>query len=126
MASPTNAWSLSKNSTACPIDNCVGNAGTSICATHFGIELESVLAFKKDPLESTISEYNLDTNIIKTPADYEHRSLLELDEITTNPSYDCRWRSPSWALHVPETDIVCQSKLHKSCSSTSYIVESNG
>ncbi|OAG37746.1 hypothetical protein AYO21_07989 [Fonsecaea monophora] len=96
-----------------PTDPCMGNVDATNRATHFGIELEFVLAFREDLLESIISKYNLDADIIKTLADYEHRSLIEHDNIGTNPSYECRWRHPSWALHVPETDIVCNSKLHK-------------
>ncbi|OAP55126.1 hypothetical protein AYL99_10826 [Fonsecaea erecta] len=91
---------------------CATGADTAICATHFGIELEFVLAFKEDLLKSVISEYDLDATIIKKLTAYEHRSLIEHD-VNPNPAYDCRWRYPSWALHVPETDMACTSKLHK-------------
>ncbi|KIW26470.1 uncharacterized protein PV07_09563 [Cladophialophora immunda] len=109
----TTPQSPSQTSISSSIDTFTTNRDAVICATHFGIELEFVLAFREDRLKSIISEYNLDADVIRTLADYEHRSLIEHDHMGTNPSYECRWRHPSWALHVPETDIVCTSNLHK-------------
>ncbi|KIX94032.1 uncharacterized protein Z520_10369 [Fonsecaea multimorphosa CBS 102226] len=109
----TPSQSPSKKPRSSPIDTCATNADAATTVTHFGIELEFVLAFKEDLLKSIIAKYHLDAHIIKTLADYEHRSLLEHDNIDTNPSYNCRWRYPSWALHVPETDMACTSRLHK-------------
>ncbi|KIW72105.1 hypothetical protein PV04_00325 [Phialophora macrospora] len=89
---------------------------SSVHATTFGIELEFVFAFKEDLLKHVISKYNLGADIIKTLAADEHQLVVATEQVANGvpvPAYDCRTRTPSWALHVPETDLTCQMKQFK-------------
>ncbi|EXJ96200.1 hypothetical protein A1O1_01326 [Capronia coronata CBS 617.96] len=83
-------------------------------ATTFGIEFEFTVAFKQDLLESTLARHNLNADIIKHFTDNEHRNLLGefAQHYEGNPSHNCRFRYPSWALHVPQEDIVSMNGLH--------------
>jgi hypothetical protein len=89
---------------------------SSVHATTFGIELECVFAFKEDLLKHVISKYNLGAGIIKTLTADEHQQLVATEQIANGlpvPGYDCRTRTPSWALHVSETDMTCKTKQFK-------------
>lgn len=83
-------------------------------ATTFGIEFEFILAFKHDLLKSILDGYNIEADIIKQFTDNEHKHLLGefAMHYEGNSSHNCRLRYPSWALHVPEGDVVCQNGLH--------------
>ncbi|EXJ65276.1 hypothetical protein A1O7_01617 [Cladophialophora yegresii CBS 114405] len=85
-------------------------------ATTFGIELEFVFAFKENLLQDIISKYNLGADIIKALTADEHQQLVATEQVANGvpvPAYDCRGRSPSWALHVPKTDLTCLMKQFK-------------
>ncbi len=87
-----------------------------VLATTFGIEIELVFAFKEDLLKSVLSESGLGADMIKTFNPGEHKNLVGTEQIPgspTIPAYECRFRSPSWALHVPETDLTCDERLYK-------------
>ncbi|ETI29245.1 hypothetical protein G647_01698 [Cladophialophora carrionii CBS 160.54] len=89
---------------------------SSVHATSFGLELEFVFAFKEDLLQHMLSKYNLGADIIKTLTADEHQQLVATEQVANGapvPAYDCRTRTPSWALHVPETDLTCQTKQFK-------------
>jgi hypothetical protein len=79
-------------------------------ASHFGIELEFVLGFREDTLKTVLSDHNIDADIVKRLTSNEHASLLSIDPM--QPAYDSRHRYPSFALHVPEDDIICNRNLH--------------
>ncbi|KIV77517.1 hypothetical protein PV11_09307 [Exophiala sideris] len=89
--------------------------GQPSCTTTFGIEFEFVLAFHGDMLASVMSEYNIDATIVKDLTDYQHRNILGryARHPIANAAYDERLRYPSWALHVPESDVVCRRELHR-------------
>ncbi|KAI1619430.1 hypothetical protein EDD37DRAFT_217138 [Exophiala viscosa] len=89
--------------------------GRPSCTTTFGIEFEFVLAFQEDLLISVMPEHNIDATIVKDLTDYQHRNLLGryARHPIDNPAWDGRLRYPSWALHVPESDVVCEAALHR-------------
>jgi hypothetical protein len=92
------------------------NPRAAVRATTFGIELEFVFAFKEYQLKNILSKYDLSADIIKTMTPEEHRDLVATFGIANGqdvPAYSCRQRSPSWALHVPNTDLVCRLYQHK-------------
>ncbi|KAG9783865.1 hypothetical protein KCU88_g2899, partial [Aureobasidium melanogenum] len=86
----------------------------TIRANTFGLEFEYILGFKEELLQSTLARYNLKADMVKQFSDHEHRNLLGeyAPHFNDNPSHNCRLRYPSWALHVPEDDIVCANGLH--------------
>lgn len=92
---------------------------TPIRATHFGIELEFVLAFKEDLLDSTLSKYNIEAEIVKQLNDLQHKGILTGAMSIGNASYTCRSRYPSWGLLVPKHDTTREQgeDLHMSYTS---------
>ncbi|KAK4936859.1 hypothetical protein LTR10_022381 [Elasticomyces elasticus] len=93
----------------------VSRMGQPSCTTTFGIEFEFVLAFHEDMLASVMSEYNIDATVVKDLTEYQHRNLLGryARHPIANAAYDERLRYPSWALHVPESDVICSRELHR-------------
>ena len=82
-----------------------------VLATTFGVEFEFLLAFNEDVLRRTLSKYKIDAQIVKSFSDYEHRSVMWAALADELPSHHNRSRYPSWALHVPATDLVHNKHL---------------
>lgn len=85
------------------------------CATTFGIEFELIFVFDESVLETILSDYNIEADILKTLEHDQHQQLLgEYGNLfTSNHSHNFGRQYPSWGLQVPVTDAILATNHYR-------------
>lgn len=92
-----------------------GDQERAFCVTTFGIEFELIFAFHENLLETILSEYNIEADIVKTLEYDQHQQLLgEYGNLfTSNHSHNFGRQYPSWGLQVPVTDAILATNHYR-------------